>query len=94
MVYRRKYGFSYTTTSNSSFSSIIQAGDFIAADFDSDGDWNHMGFVTDRKTTQSNGYYDYRVAQHTSNYHEWTSSSKNGWENVGKDGGTYGRVKR
>ena len=54
----------------------------------------YMGFVTDRKTTQLNGYYDYRVAQHTSNYHEWTSSSKNGWENVGKDGGTYGRVRR
>lgn len=29
------------------------------------------------------------VAQHTSNYNEWASSSKNGWDNIGGDGGKY-----
>lgn len=57
-----------------------------------------MAFVTDKKTTQStyNGkkYYDYKVAQHTSNYHAWTSSSTNGWENLEDNGYTYGIIRR
>lgn len=87
-------GVGYTTTSNASFSSNIQNGDFIVADYENDGDWNHMGFVTDKKSSKTNGYYDYKVAQHTSNYHAWTSSDTNGWENIGTDGGKYGRVRR
>lgn len=87
-------GVGYTTTSHSSFSKNIAKGDFIAADFENDGDWNHMGFVTDKKSSQSNGYYDYKVAQHTSNYHAWASSSTNGWDTIAGDGGKYGRVRR
>jgi hypothetical protein len=93
-TFAKYMGVTYTTTDNSTFSAHIKKGDFISADFENDGDWDHMGFVTDRKTSKSNGYYDYKVAQHTSNYHEWVSSSKNNWEMVGEDGGKYGRVRR
>ena len=87
-------GVGYTTTNNSLFSANIKKGDFIAADYEKDGDWNHMGFVTSKKTSKTNGYYDYKVAQHTKNYHAWASSSTNSWEKIGKDGGKYGRVRR
>lgn len=83
-------GVGYTTTSHSSFAQNITAGDFIGADYGNDGDWNHIGYVTEKST---NGY-DYKVAQHTSNYFEWTSSRKNGWNTVGTDGGAYGRIRR
>ena len=59
-----------------------------------DGNWDHIGFVVDKKRTKTNGYYDYKVAQHTSDYLAWTSSSTNNWENQGANGGTYGRVRR
>lgn len=93
-TFAKYMGVGYNTTSNSSFSNNIKKGDFIAADFENDGDWNHMGFVTDKKTSKTNGYYDYKVAQHTSNYHAWASSSDNGWDTIGSDGGKYGRVRR
>lgn len=93
-VFSRYMGVNYTTTSNSSFSSNIKAGDFIATDKTNDGDWDHMGFVTEVKSTQTNGYYDYKVAQHTSDYLAWASSKDNGWDNIGNDGGKYGRVRR
>lgn len=93
-TFAKYMGVGYTTTSHSSFSKNIAKGDFIVADFESDGDWNHMGFVTNKKSSQSNGYYDYKVAQHTSNYHAWASSSTNGWDTIAADGGKYGRVRR
>lgn len=34
-------------------------------------------------------YFDYKVAQHTSDSHVWTSSSTNGWENLENKGHTY-----
>lgn len=34
------------------------------------------------------------LAQHTANYHEWTSSTVNNWDNIEKEGGRYGRVRR
>ncbi len=79
-TFAKYMGVTYNTTSNAQFSANIQAGDFIAADFEDDGDWDHMGFVTQRATSLSNGYYDYRVAQHTQNYLAWTSSSTNNWK--------------
>ncbi len=97
-TFSRYMGVGYTTKSHYSFSENIKKGDFIAADFDSDGDWDHTGFVTDKNSLpacHSDGdYYDYKVAQHTKNYHEWTSTSKNGWDSIGTDGGTYARVRR
>ena len=44
-VFTKYFGDGYSTTSNYSFSCNIVAGDFISADFTSDGDWEHMGFV-------------------------------------------------
>ncbi len=93
-TFAKYMGVGYSTKNHGLFSSNIEKGDFIAADFEDDGDWNHMGFVTDKKTSKTNGYYNYRVAQHTSNYHEWASSSKNNWDTIGSDGGKYGRVRR
>lgn len=77
------------------FAANLRAGDFITVDFTSDGDWAHMDFVTKRNSSagSSYGYIDYKVAQHTTDYHAWTSSSTNGWEtNNGK--GTYAIVRR
>ena len=73
---------------------LVQAGDFIAADFDDDGVWDHMGFVTDVETSMTSGYYNYRVAQHTTNYVAWTTSTTNNWETIGSNGGRYARVRR
>lgn len=84
-------GVGYTTESNALFSENIQKGDFITYDEGNDGDWNHIGFVTDKKSSRTNGYYDYRVAQHTPNYHKWTSSTDNHWEEIGR---LYGRIRR
>lgn len=93
-VFARYMGVGYKTTSNASFSANIVAGDFIALDKTNDGSWDHIGFVVDKKSTKTNGYYDYKVAQHTSDYLAWTSSSTNNWENQGANGGAYGRVRR
>jgi hypothetical protein len=43
-------------------------------------------------TYNGSTYYDYKVAQHTNNYHAWTSSSTNGWETLTNV--TYARVRR
>ena len=94
-VFARYMGVKYNTTSNYNFSKNINKGNFVAADFDDDGDWDHMGFVTnsDSYVGSSYGYYDYKIAQHTSNYNAWASGSTNSWETVGTDGGRYGRVR-
>lgn len=95
-TFSRYMGVCATTTSNYTFSTNIVAGDFVAADFDSDGDWDHMGFVTGKQGyLPSDGYYDYQIAQHTSNYLAWASSSTNNWDTIGGDGGgTYARIRR
>ena len=54
-----------------------------------------MGFVTAKgRYSIGLGYTDYKVAQHTHNYHRWVSDTNNNWENVGADGGTYARIRR
>lgn len=93
-TFSRYMGVYKSTTSHYTFTTNIKAGDFVTADFDSDGDWDHMGFVTDKGTSLSQGYYDYEIAQHTDNYLAWASSDDNGWDTVGPDGGTYARVRR
>lgn len=74
-------------------SSVIDKGDFIASDKANDGNWDHMGFVTNKDNTYryySNGdYYNYEVAQHTEGYIKW--ADKNGWPMTG---GALGRVRR
>lgn len=94
-VFARYMGVKSTNKSHTSFAQNIDKGNIIGADFDSDGDWDHMGFVTASNDyySPSCGFYDYCVAQHTSDYHAWTSSTINGWEKIGPDGGTYARVR-
>lgn len=87
-------GIGYKTKSNSAFSNNIAKGDFIAADWATDGSWDHLGFIVDKKTTKSNGFYDYKVAQHTTNYVRWASASNNNWDLAGSKGGTYARIRR
>ena len=80
-------GVVYSTTNHNSFKSNIKKGSFIVADYENDGDWDHCGFVTDKTSN------DYKVAQHTSNYNAWTSTSTNNWDKVGSNGGKYARVR-
>lgn len=92
-TFARYMGVSNKTTNHKTFASNLRAGDFITLDFKTDGDWDHMGFVTKRDSSAgSYGYVDYKVAQHTSDYHAWTSSSTNGWET--NSGATYAIVRR
>lgn len=86
-TFARYQGVMYSTTSHSSFKSNISKGSFIVADFQNDGDWDHCGFVTDKNSS------DYKVAQHTSNYNAWASSSTNSWDTIGSNKGKYGRVR-
>jgi hypothetical protein len=66
------------------FTGDISTGDFITADWENDGIWDHMGFVTQRDSYEglygTMTYYDFRVAQHSNDYLAWTSSSTNGWD--------------
>lgn len=93
-TFSRYMGVILTRTNHKDFSSKVYSGKIIAADWENDGDWEHLGFVTEADNyVGSYGYYDYRVAQHTKNYHRWTSNSGNNWEKIGIDGGRYGRIR-
>lgn len=94
-TFARYMGVRSTTKNHKNFSTNINAGTIIGADFDSDGDWDHIAFVTASESrVGSYGYYDYKVAQHTSNYLSWTSSDTNGWENIGNNGGIYAIIRQ
>ena len=88
------FGMDYSTTNHSGFSSSIRKGSFIAFDAAGDGNWDHIGFVTDRSSSYNSslGYYNYRVAQHSNDYNAWTSSSENGWETLEDGTCIYGVV--
>lgn len=87
------FGTHMTTTNHRVFSAQINPGSVIAFDDYDDGDWEHVAYVTeaDNYTANYNGkvYYDYKVAQHSKNYHLWTSNSGNGWETLEDDGARY-----
>ena len=74
---------------------ILQLLDIITYDTNGIGSWDHIGYVTDRKTTEANHggktYVNYKVAQHSTNYHKWASDT--GWPNRAT-GTVYGRVRR
>mgnify|MGYP001168572627 FL=1 len=93
-TFARYMGVVLTRTNHRNFSANVFRGSIIAGDWQDDGDWEHMAFVTAADNyVGSYGYYDYKVAQHTNNYHLWTSNSGNGWEHAGSDGGRYGRIR-
>lgn len=94
-TFAKYMGVGYKTSNHSTFSKNIRVGDFIAYDKNGDGSWQHIGFVTARGVPGTAlGYIDYKVAQHSTNYHEWTSGTKNGWENAISSSGFYARVRR
>lgn len=102
-TFARYMGVGYETKSFYYFSRNIKAGDFIAYDRGSDGDWDHTAFVTYTSSTTYNytnrfgnrsTYLNFKVAQHSDSYHAWVSSSDNNWESLDKGGHTYGRVRR
>ena len=68
-------------------------GDFIAYDATGNGDYDHVGFVTQRDTYSysyeviKNGvslgfinYFNMKIAQHTTNYHRWVAANNNNWD--------------
>ena len=73
-------------------------------DVDNDGDWDHMGFVTNVDFMYEDGYHyqenetgkylDYKIAQHSDNYNAWASEEVNHWDEQEGDGARYGRVRR
>lgn len=88
---KSKYkGGSYTETKRYqafvNFSKAVKKGSFIGYCKTSDGDWDHMGFVTEvtnnYKSYHGYKYRDFRVAQHSDGYNALVSSSTNGWENM------------
>ena len=73
----------FKTTNHKKFSTNINKGTIIAEDWGNDGHWDHIGFVTAVDNHIGNyGYRDYKVAQHTNNYHLQTNSG-HGAEVVG-----------
>lgn len=69
-TFARYMGVILTRTNHRNFSAYVHKGSIIAGDWTNDGDWEHLAFVTAADNyVGSYGYYDYRVAQHTSNYH-------------------------
>lgn len=80
------FGVKASTSSFYTFSTKVKKVSFIAYSKFGDGKWNHMGFVTAKSTgkKKTNGvtYYDFKVAQHTKNYHQWVSHKDNGWETL------------
>ena len=72
-----------------SLSKNVKRGSFITKDSANDKDWDHMGFVTEitenKKTTEGSTYYDFKVAQHTADYHAYVSSKKCGWDKSKKE---------
>ncbi len=84
----------YTGTRyHSQFSRDLKTGDFIALDYESDGRIDHMGYVMQTSviedTYEGHKYRRYKVAQHTSDYIEWTTSDKNGWKKYNLKGTYY-----
>lgn len=92
--FARYMGVLFSTPSHYFFTSNLQKGDFILLDMDSDGDWNHVGFVISVDDYLTNGYYDYFVAQHSANYLEWASTSSNNWDLAESEGNSYGVIRK
>lgn len=92
----RYFGIIYSTTSLYNISQDIQRGEVIAADFTQNGTYDHVGFITQKDASPSTWtgqyYYDFKVAQHTTNYHAWASGATNGWDDIQAEGGKYARI--
>lgn len=78
-AFAKYFGIGFSSTNHRTFSQRVSRGDFIGLDYGRDGSCDHVGFVVN-KGGDNGTYYNYQVAQHTSNYVDWTSSSRNKWE--------------
>ncbi|MFR7592664.1 MAG: amidase domain-containing protein [Longibaculum sp.] len=79
----KHFGVAYSYKDFDLFTQKAYKGCFIAYDSEMDGKWNHCAFVTDVGTRGTYGdqvYRDLKIAQHTTNYNAWVSSSTNNWE--------------
>lgn len=100
-TFSRYMGVTVSTTNILTWSKDLKEGDFIALDKANDGSWDHTGYVTDtsgvlKSYTPSGenyciGYYNFKVAQHTSNYNAWASGTTNSWEAY--TSARYGRIR-
>ena len=85
----------YSTKSFISFADNVKKGSFVSFDRTDDGEFDHNGFVTHtiRKKGESRRkvkyldtnltYKDFKLAQHSNRYNEWTSvGKKNHWETL------------
>lgn len=67
------------------FSEALRIGDVALIDQANDNQWTHAGFVTDLEPAAGqhwNGYYrNYKIAQHSTNNHRWTTAIQNSWNN-------------
>ena len=95
-TFARYMGLGSSATNITSLGNLVRRGDFVALDHHSDGDYNHNAFVTavdsSAATYTDNGisrtYKDFKIAQHSGNYHAYVSSSTNGWEKIEQNGQT------
>ena len=92
----RLMGVSSKYKSHYQFSKYLYRGNVIAVDFNSDGRYDHVAFVTKTENFAAKygkkRYYDYKVAQHTSDYHAWTSWERNHWEFLEDKNATYAKI--
>ena len=73
-------------------SKAVKRGSFIGFDKTGDGDIDHNAFVTalyhkNEKTRRKISYegvtyLDFKISQHSKNYHDWVSSDKVGWKSL------------
>lgn len=99
------WGTQLETTSFRTLSSNVRSGDYISIDMGDDGKWDHCGFVTQWENVERTytykfpissssitmKYHDFKIAQHTSNVHDWVSSERINWEGAGPEAANRGR---
>lgn len=87
-VFKNYFGHSWKGASFRTFSEELSSGKVIGYDKTNDGDCDHVGFVTDTgilRTTEGVTYYNFKVAQHTTDYHLWVHNANNGWDKLHKN---------
>lgn len=93
----RHFGLQTVTRDHMLFSMSLSRGSIIAYDENSDGNWDHVAFVVQddnyHAVYEGKRYFDYKVAQHSSDYLRWASSPDNRWDKLEDEGYTYGVVR-
>ena len=80
----------HKTRDHATFSKRLEKGSAICADFGSDDDWDHLGYIVEMGSQNSDTSMNYKVAQHTGNYIKWSSDTS--WKSIGVNGGTYASI--